>query len=426
MGRRLMTLCIAALLSATASAQHTERIRSGEPAEDPEGRIVLSGEVRERGTYLSALNYDRDDTHAGWFWTQRVQAAFDVEATPWLRTRVSLLSALQEGGEVSPVERNNLAVQEAFADLGTEDAYLRLGRQELRLGSQRFVGTRDGTNVRRNWDGVRGVFQSGRSTLQAFGLHLVDVEPDGIFNDESTDENQLAGIYATTPILMSMVDLYYLNARRKDRFTIEGNFTEDRHTVGARVFGERHGWFWDWEAAGQLGRAGPHDIEAWTIAANTGYRWAGHPWTPEIELSTNIASGDDGRGGEFGTFDALFPRGSYFSEAAILGPSNFFNAHPYIRAHPHTDMTVFADMNFYWRLEEEDGVYGPSGSLIRAPQNSDERFVATEISAGAEWEPVDGLLFAALYTFSEPRRFIEETGPDDQIHFVELTMRYRF
>src|SRR3546814_10790221 len=57
----------------------------------------------------------------------------------------------------------------------------------------------------------------------------------------------------------------------------------------------------------------------------------------------------------FRSFNPLFPRGNYFSEAAVLGPRNFFNVHPFMTVNPARDWSVTADLNLFWRLETEEG-----------------------------------------------------------------------
>jgi len=393
--------------------------------------LEISGEARERATFISDLAFDPENEDNGFFWTQRLSLTGDVEATPWLRGRVSVLSALQEGGEPSPVERNVLDLQEGYLDFGTETAFFRVGRQELKLGSSRLVSDRNGTNVKRTWDGIRGSVEWNDWKVDVFGLQEIQVDQTGVFNDDSSDESLLAGIYATTPFILGDIDLYYLYAEFEDRTTIENTGDQRRHSIGARGFGERGNAFWNWETIYQFGTQesefGDLNISAWTVAGNTGYRFPNLPWSPEILLSTNVASGDDEQGdGQLGTFDALFPRGNYFSQLALLGPSNFFNVHPIVKAHPRDNLLVFIDTNLFWRLDTDDGVFGPAGNIIRSGEASDARFVNTSVSAGIEWEAAENIFFSFLYTHSEPGQFIIETGPSDPIDFVEFTASFKF
>ncbi len=387
--------------------------------------VTLSGHIRERATYVSAIDFDSNSEDAGWSWAQRIHATADIDLEGGMSGRISLMSGLQSGIETTPIEDNHLAVQEGFLVLPVAGSAAIVGRQEIRLGSQRLVGWRDGTNVRRNWDGVRLNGSTEYWTWDVIGLQLVDVEPEGAFNDTSDDDRQLAGVYATRTAGLTNFDLYYLYAHYADRNTIEGTGVQDRHSVGARLFGERDRWFWDWEAIYQFGEHGGLDIEAWTLATNTGYKLPG-AWQPTLMLSTNIASGDSDRSdNKLETFDALYPRGNYFSELAQLGPANFFNLNPYLTLTPRDDLFVSLDINFYWRLEEEDGVYGPPGNLIRPPLGSQKRFVNTAISLAIEWQASKHWFLGLALAHSRPEDFFEDTGPADNANFAQFTIEAR-
>ena len=417
--------CVSMVIVAVAGLALTPD-RSATAASFDTAAWEFSGDIRERATYASALDFDENAPEAGSFWTQRLRLTADYGNSEYLAGRLTLLSALQTGIEANPVERNLLDLQEAWLQLHFGDVALRLGRQEMVLGSQRLVGSRDGTNVRRNWDGARATFEAIGWHIDVFGLQLVDVEPNGIFNDSSDDDRVLAGVYTTRDMGWIGLDLYYLYARFDERLTIEGPGNQDRHSIGARGFGERGRTFWNWEAVYQFGRHGGNDIEAWTLATNTGLQLDG-AWSPRLLLSVNVASGDSNPDdGRLETFDALYPRGNYFSELAQLGPANFFNVNPYVTVTPVDEVTLSLDINLYWRLETADGIYGPAGNLIRLPGGSDERFVNTALSASVEWELDPHFLLGLSLTHSRPEAFIEETGPANISNFAQFTFEARF
>ena len=416
-----LALAACALSASSLSAQEAQREQDGGL------EIELSGILRERLTYIDNVAFNPEDPENGWFLIQRIAVIADVEASPNLRGRVSVVSGLLEGEAFEPIQRDDLDIQEAYLELGPQNAIVRIGRQELGLGSYRLASSRDGTNIRRTWDGVRAIAKLGDFEVQAMALSEVEVEPEGVFNDPIAEGDTLAGVYLSGPAPIGNFDAYFLYSDFESRRTIEGTAEQERYTIGARWFGERGKLFWDWEAFYQFGDHGDLDISAWSVAANTGLRFEDAPWKPEFMLSTNIASGDGDNGdGTLGTFDALFPRGNYFSQAAILGPSNFANIHPSITVYPDPDLELFADVNFYWRLEEQDGVYGPPFILLREPGDSDARFVNTSISAGASWDVTKNIQLAVIGTYSNAGRFIDETRPAENIQFIEFTAQYSF
>ncbi len=381
-------------------------------------------EARERLQYFNNSNFDPAQTDDDWLWTQRLAASIEGFVAPSVKARLNVQSAVMSGAQTSPVDANVLDLREAYLELGDDARSIRVGRQDLALGSQRLIGTRDGTNVRRGWDGVRVKVTNGAWTFDAFALALVDVEPDGVFNDRSDDGRLLSGLYATGPAPIGELDAYFIFAETDDRATIEGIADQQRYNAGLRSFGEAGSVFWNWEAIYQWGQHGDLDISAWTLATNTGYRFD-TAWSPEVMLSANIASGDrNSEDGTLGTFDPLYPRGNYFSDAAVLGPANFYNLNPYLTLSPSEQLSLSFDVNWFWRLEDEDGVYGAPGNVLRAPISGAGDFVATGASLSAAYQINETISAEIIYAHNAPGNFIADTGPSEPVDFLELTLRF--
>jgi hypothetical protein len=397
----------------------------------PDAYLSLGGELRLRYDYVHHPVWGQapQDPHGAFL--QRYLLHADAHLGPHLRAFVELRSAFENGraGDPSPVEEGDLALQQAFADVATAAATLRLGRQELRLGSERLVSVREGPNVRRRFDGVLGILRVRGWRASVLALLPAENE-DGVFRDGTDEDRALWGLYATSPEIAgsgARADLYYLGFRDDRAEYVQGGGRETRHSIGARVFGERGGWDWNWEALVQAGRFDGSALLAWTFATDTGYAFAALPFTPRFALNLNVASGDrDREDGRLETFNPLFPRGTYFDELGLLGPRNFWNVHPSLALHLRPDLTFTADVDFFWRLTREDGVYDPAGSILRDGSGSDARYVSTLVSGTLEWQPFRRLGFSLVYTHVFPGRFVRETGPHESIDFVEVTARLRF
>ena len=106
----------------------------------------------------------------------------------------------------------------------------------------------------------------------------------------------------------------------------------------------------------------------------------------------------------------LFPRGSYFSELALLGPRNFYNLYPSLTVNPRDDLSLTADFDFFWRLETEDGIYNPGGQLLSAGAGSDAHHVGNELSLTAAWQINSHISFTAIYDHFFPGRFSRRLG----------------
>ena len=400
--------------------------------------LALGGEIRESYQYTHNPVWGDDPQDDDGVFLQRYGLLGDLRLSPSVRLFGQIYSALENGraGPTSPVDENQLDVQQAFVELAAPlpadgQGLLRAGRQELRYGSGRLVDVREGTNVRRKFDGALGRLAQGDWRLDLIAARPADDEP-GFLDDGTNGSQALWGAYATARApgwlpFGSSLDLYYLGYRNDQASYQQGTAAETRETLGARLWGERAGWDWNWELIGQAGEFGHGDIRAWSVATDTGFTWREAPLTPRLGLSANIASGDTNpKNANLETFNPMYPRGSYFSELALLGPRNFYNLHPFLSINPTERITVTSDVDFFWRLQTEDGIYSPSGQLLRSGAGSDARYVGTEISLNAGWQATDRLSLTAIYAHFFPGRFIEETGSSRPIDYAELTLRFQF
>jgi len=398
--------------------------------------LTLGGEVRQRYAYTMDPLFGEELQDKAGVWLQRYAVYGDLHVGPHLRLFGQLYSALEVGrkGGPSPVDENQLEIQNGFFELsfppmGATALKLRSGRQEVQFGSGRLVDVREGPNVRRT-------FNAGRLILEVpdWRIDIIAARPrqsrPGVFDDDVNSDQVLWGVYATSSqniMPIGQVDLYYLGFRNSEGTFEQGIAKETRHSLGTRLWGEAGGWDFNWEAIYQFGEFGAGDISAWTVASETAYTWPEILWRPRLALSANIASGDnDPNNDDLGTFNPLFPRGNYFSQAAVLGPRNFFNLHPYVTVSPTSDWKITTDINFFWRLQSEDGVYGPSGQLIRPSNGSDKKFVGSALSLTSDWVISRNLEFTAVYSYFFPGAFINEGGPSENIDFFEITLRFRF
>jgi hypothetical protein len=398
--------------------------------------LSLGGEVRQRYEYSRDLLFGADLQNDDGVWLQRYTLHGDLHLGPRLRIFGQLSSALETGRTdgPSPVDKNELALQNGFVELNLplgRDANLTLrgGRQELQFGSGRLVDVREGPNVRRTFDAARATVELPGWRVDALAARPRRPRP-GVFDDEANDDQALWGLYAVGGVdwlPFGTLDLYYLGFEDDAGAFAQGTARERRHSIGARFHGAESGWDWNWETIYQFGSFGDGDISAWTIASETGFSFEHRTWRPRIALSANIASGDgDPASADLGTFNAVFPRGNYFSQAAVLGPRNFFNLHPFVTVRPTAVWSLTADMNFFWRLDTNDGVYAPAGQLIRGPSGSDERFVGSAISLTSEYALNENLSFTSIYTHFFAGDFIKATGPSDDIDFLEFTLQFKF
>lgn len=403
----------------------------------PWSNLSIGGEIRQRYEFTRNPSFGASRQDRWGIWQQRYVLHGDLVIGPHLRFFGQLLAGAETGlaGPPSTFDTNRLDVQQAFvelkAPLGGAHLQLRLGRQELRYGSARLIDVREGPNVRRKFDGAVASLTAGSWRFDALAVRPSRLRI-GSFDDDTDTRVELAGLYATGTAqswlpFNSSIDLYALKFRnQRARFDrLSGD--EQRYSLGARLFGSRGPVDWNWEATWQGGDISGREIRAWALYSDTGYTFRDTMWEPRLGLAVNAASGDRDPGdSRLGTFNPMFPRANFFSEISILGPRNFWNLMPSLQLKPHRDVSIEARVNLFWRMEASDGVYRPSGALLRSGAGSRERFVGTELSIATTWRVSERLRLSANYARFFPGAFLKATGPSRPIDQIELTAQYRF
>jgi hypothetical protein len=287
-------------------------------------------------------------------------------------------------------------------------------------GSQRLVSAREGPNIRRAFDAVKVLASVSGWRADGFLSRPVEEEP-GVFDDGQSDDT-LWGLYATHGGL----DLYYLGLDRPDATFVQGTGDEQRHSLGARGFGESGAWDYDFEGVWQFGAFDGGGIRAWTLASDTGYTFADAPFSPRLGLKADVISGDGSASdATLGTFNPLFPRGSYFGEIALIGPENLIDVHPSLDLHVSKSVTLSVDWDIFWRYSTGDGIYDNGGNVLRGADGG-ARFIGSQVSIGIEWEAGRHTTVDFVYSHFFAGDYLRESGPGADVDFVAAWVLYRF
>jgi hypothetical protein len=362
---------------------------------DPHSYLSLGGEIRERYEQFDNQNFGTGPVKYNNYVLQRITLGLDVHVNDHLRFFFQGISGLQFGGEGEkpPVDVDPADLQQGFVDLvfGDPEARdLRItargGRFEMTFGSGRLVATRAAPNIPFKYDGGELIVAEGKSRLYAFVTRPV-MENKYEF-DGANDQQAFWGVYGTTLLggpLNTGIDLYYLGFRSEDAKFADGIATEERHTMGTRLFGKANGFDYDIEPVFQFGTFGEKNIRAWTLASDVGYTFESVPWKPRIGNKADIASGDTKRGDNtLGTFNPLFFKSGYFNDASIIRPSNIMDIHPSLQFRPIDPVQVTLASDVLWRYTSNDAVYAPPG-FIELPAGSSSPYIGTTGEAAVQW-----------------------------------------
>lgn len=407
------------------------------PLRDREGwYISVGGEVRARFERYGAPAWGQEPEDDGGHLLQRYMLHADFHLGGRLRLFAQIKSGLEDGraGGPRPADEDRLDLHQAFLDLKFDvgagrPLVLRAGRQEISFGSSRLVGVRESPNVRQSFDGLRATLGVRGWLVDGFLTRPAETDR-GIFDDAPDHNRTFWGVYAVRPLGFlpgGNIDLYYLGIDRKRARFDQGMAREVRHSGGARLWGRRAAWDYNYELVYQWGRFGRGNIRAWTAASDSGYTFAGAPFRPRLGLKADATSGDrDPDHPDLQTFNALFPKGAYFGEVALVGPSNHADLHPSLDLRLTEALTLTADSAFFWRESLRDGIYGNGVNLLRSGRASRARFVGSQPSVQAEWRVNRHLTWVAVCSFFFAGPFLRETGPARNVSYVTSWVTYKF
>jgi len=326
--------------------------------------------------------------------------------------------------EPSFLDSDDLFFHQLFVEQKIDNVALRIGRQELNYGIGRLVSVREGPNIRRSFDAIKVQlaasddwdidFLWGRPVQQSFEL---------FDNAPLTEDRTLAGIYSHGP----GQEYYFLGYSDPSAKFQDVVGREDRYTLGAHWFGEEKSFDYDFELFYQFGNFDGQRIHAWSAASVIGYTFEEFPGQPRVGLSANIVSGDHSPfDNELNTFNALFPRGSYFGEIALLGPANLMDLHPGVSFELTPTLTLESRVDFFWRQSLSDGIYTPSGTEILSAGSSRARYIGAQPDIMLIYEPSEHWRVSLDHSVFFPGAFVKAMGETETIQFTQASLKYRF
>lgn len=332
---------------------------------------------------------------------------------------------------------DQLDLHNAFFDIvfpfGENDdkVTLRVGRQGLGFGKQRLVSTLPWANSGRSWDGARAIVETNGWRIDGFYTRFAPTKKYD-FNDWNAGPD-FWGIYATGKFGGDKnigVDLYYLGVETDAAKTYNGTTgIEERHTVGARLFGKfgDSGFGYDAEAAYQFGDVGAADVNAYMFAAQVYYAFDSE-WSPKVYVGLDYASGDETAGdGDVETFNQLFPLGhAYHGYMDLIGRQNIIDISAGVSFKPHKKFLVKLDFHNFTRTEDSDSVYNAGGGVLRAtaPGASDD--VGQELDLTIKYTVDRHLTLQGGYSHFFAGDYFTDTGADEDIDFYYFQAVYKF
>ncbi len=298
------------------------------------------------------------------------------------------------------IDRNYADIQNLFADLKLADIdcyplYVRGGRQEVMLGSQRLISALDWANTRRTFDGVRVFRQGEKFDVDLFWLQFVKPVPTQL-DSHDNNQNFIGGWFTYRPEKGHFIDLYYLwldNTNKTVTKTPPAGFPlavapYNVHTIGTRYTGDKNHVLWDAEGMVQWGERGKEDIMAGAATAGAGYNFHCLPMNPTVWAYFDYASGDRSPNvDDYNTFNQLYPFGHYyFGFLDLVGRQNIQDLNFHLYLYPTKWITFNAQFHHFRLDAASDALYSAGAAPLRInPTGASGKDVGNELDLVANF-----------------------------------------
>jgi hypothetical protein len=372
------------------------------------------------------------------YYTERTRVYGDLWYRDNFRLFVETIDARSWDQDLPPlvIDQDHLDFLNLFADakvakIHDDPVYVRVGRQELLYGSQRFISPLDFANTRRTFQGVKAFWHSECLDVDAFCVQPVIPNTE---HWDSVDNNQVfSGLYTTyRPKKNQALDLYYLNLDNTNQVRQLGiqRAPTNVSTFGARYFGDYDSrWLWEAEGDVQTGSIGRQSLLADALAVGGGYCFKDCPTKPQLWLYYEYASGDKNPAvGERKTFNQLFPFGHYyFGGTDQIGRQNIQDLNAQFVFYPTNWITCLVQYHILRLDSPQDALYNSAGNAIRRDPTGRAGTDVGEVLnlvVNFHLDNHQDILIQNAHLYSGD--FIKQTGPGRDLNALYIQYCYRW
>ncbi|MEQ1619281.1 MAG: alginate export family protein [Terricaulis sp.] len=363
----------------------------------------------------------------GW-WTQRLLAHADVHIDGVARLFVQIGAHDAAGRRItSSADDDRIDLNQAFIDLhsafGATRATLRLGRQELFLGSPRFVTLRDNGNLRQRHELARLILTNGSWRADVFSGRPMRDRP-GAFDDSGDRNQDFYGLRVGRQFGGVSLDFLYYDLAR-DNAAIAGVIAnERRRSVGARLVGRVGAYDFDAELLSQTGAFGAQHVRALGASVDGGRRFAEAPWSPRAGARLSYGSGDsDPFDTRQETFAPPFPRGAWFGQNGLASFSNTVEAAATLGLTPNDKLNVDIKFAGLWRAQDNDYIYAGAGAVPGTRGGS--AYIGFTPSLLLTWRASENVTVNGYFSAASVGEQLRQAGAHNSEYFMtSASLRY--
>lgn len=375
------------------------------------------GEVRQKIQLVENPDFV-EGTDSIWLQRWLFGALYHFEDNNALYAEVIVADDTGQNGDSSPVEDNSGDAHQIFWTFEKENVELQVGRQVWAFDQQRQVGKREGTNVRRRFDGAKlefgGNSVDGVSTTTIYyGQHVKTKL--GQFND-SVEPQSIFGLshYIGHTNNSAYISLMQYQDRRAGKVEQLHSVTLGGKTssiVSAEV-----------EVILQKGQRAQQKLEGYW-----GYLKVSRDIGPFIPyMGIDYTSGDnDSNDGVDNNFSPLFARSTYYSEAGIFAMKNIKSY--FFGINFKWNETFFVDVEYrrISKVNRAGYVYDIQGEIVGYPDSSEQR-IADIGNLRLTKMLREGLSFDIVYSYVIAAHIPIDNKYRNSSQFAEIGITYYF
>ncbi len=304
----------------------------------------------------------------------RIRFGLAFEPVSWLRffgeaqdSRAEFYSVTPASTVIDPFEfRQGYVEAGAIEGNGVK---VRVGRQDLFIGSTRLISTADWSNITKNFDVVRGTLTEGRVNLDLIAGSIVLDDPSRM--DRSKPGEHFYVVYSKWAKVIpgASIEPYVMAKTQSGTDEVKGKDGRlgdaDILYGGLRVVGTLRGGFdYNAEAIREGGDYADDVVQAFGYIVGGGWKMADNDWKPHFSSDFVYASGDSGRkDGHHESFDYLYgPQQPTNSLTGQIAWRNMQDFRAGVDCSPFKKLKVQLDFRDYWLVSVQDGLYNAFGT----------------------------------------------------------------
>lgn len=310
-------------------------------------------------------------------------------------------------------ERNTADIHQLIFKTAVVNTSVSLGRHVWSIGNQRQLGKREGTNVRRRFDGVLLDQQLSSDSTMSF-YHGYSVKSKAKALDDSRDPDLTASgiIFRKQKLLVHAIN--YRDNRDQNQDDIYAIETEYQQKMDAF-----EGFY---QLIYQFGDKGPQQLSAWFSQLEWAYTVAQH----RLSFTTSYASGGSTQDADSHEFQPLFAKAPYYSEAGVFATTNIQHIGLGWLYQLTENFSLGLDAKKLYKAKQNGAIYGPGQSLLLPAGQPSGKALANNYSFKSEYKFSPHISLELVASFIDIQNGSNQSPALRNSSFFETMLHYSF